>query len=88
MDKKPYILLKWGGLKGCGNITPEQQAALQKYADLGMCSSAVLQVNTDAHRQALCDALDLFEDGQIQNDWTGKRLTVEKAKKYVMEYDK
>lgn len=83
---KPYILLKWGGLKGWGNLSDEQVAALQKYADLGMSASAVMQKNTPEHKQALCDALDLFEDGQITNDWSGEEYTVEQAKKYIMEY--
>jgi molybdenum-dependent DNA-binding transcriptional regulator ModE len=85
-DKEPYILLKWGGLKGWGNLTDEQANALQKYADLGMSVSAIAQKNTDEHKQALCDALELFEDYQITNDWDGKNYTVEQAKKYVMEY--
>ena len=85
---EPYILLKWGGLKGWGNLTKEQTDALQKYADLGMSASAIMQENTDAHKQALCDALDLFKDGQISNDWSGEEYTVEQAKKYVMEYDR
>lgn len=88
MNKKPYLLLKWGGLKGWENLTAEQCEALQKYADLGMSMSAMAQENTDAHREALCDALDLFQDGQITNDWDGENYTVEEAKKYVMEYGK
>lgn len=83
---KPYILLKWGGLKGWGNLTQEQIDALNKYAELGMSASAMMQKNTDAHKKALCDAIDLFEDGQITNDWDGEDYTREQAKKYVMEY--
>jgi len=84
--EEPYLLLKWGGLKGWGNLTDAQIEALQKYADLGMSMSAALQVNTDAHKEALCNAIDLFEDGQITNDWSGEDMTVEEAKKYVREY--
>ena len=87
MSEEPYILLKWGGLKGWGNLTDEQVAALQKYADLGMSMSAMTQENTQAHKDALCNALDLFEDGQITNDWTGKDMTIQEAKKYVTEYN-
>lgn len=87
--KSPYILLKWGTLKGWGNLTDEQVAALQKYADLEMSMSAAMQKNTPAHKEALCNALDLFEDGQITNvgfNWSGETMTVEEAKRYVMEY--
>lgn len=86
MSDKPYILLKWGSLKGWGNLTDEQVNALQKYADLGMSMSAIAQKNTDAHKNALCNAFDLFEDGQITNDWSGESMTIKEAKKYIMEY--
>lgn len=84
--KEPYILLKWGGLKGWGNLRDNQVEALNKYAGLGLSMSAMSQKNTLEHKKALCDAIDLFEDGQITNDWDGKRYTVEEAKRYVMEY--
>ena len=83
---KPYLLLKWGGLKGWENLTDVQVVALQKYADLGMSASAMPQKNTEEHKQVLCDAVDLFEDGQISNDWDGNEYTKEQAKKYIMEY--
>ena len=89
MESKPYVILKWGGLKGWGDLADEQVKALQKYADLGMSMSAMAQVNTQAHKEALCVALELFfEDGQITNDWSGENYTVSEAKKYIMEYGK
>lgn len=85
-DKEPYIILKWGTLKGWGYLNSEQANALQKWHDLG-CSAIAMMPFTDAgHNQALCDAIDLFEDGQITNDWTGEKMTREQAKKYIMEY--
>ena len=83
---KPYLLLKWGTLKGWGNLTEKQITALQKFADLGMSMSAATQEMTDAHKKALCDAIELFEDGHLQNDWDGKVYTVTQAKKYIMGY--
>jgi len=33
----------------------------------------------------LCEVIDLI-DGEIQNDWTGEKMTKDEAKKYVLEY--
>ena len=84
--KQPHLTLKWGTLKGWSNLNPEQVIALQKYADLGMSLSAMAQPNTDEHRTALCKAIDLFEDQQITNDWTGQSMTVAEAKAYITGY--
>jgi len=86
--KTPYLLLKWGTLKGWGNLTLEQVDALNKYASLGLSASAICQKDTTAHKEALCAAIDLFEDYQITSDWTGEVMTIEQAKKYVMEFVK
>ena len=84
--KTPHLLLKFGTLKGWANLTPEQVEALNKYAALGLSASVMIQKDTPPHKIALCAAIDLFEDYQITNDWTGEKMTVEEAKKYVMEY--
>lgn len=86
MSEEAYIWLKWGGLKGWGNTSYNQEEALQKYIDMRVSPSAMMQVNTTEHKKALCDAIELFEEGQIQNDWCGTYYTVNQAKEYVMNY--
>jgi len=86
MSDKPYLLVKWGTIKGYGNLTDAQVKALQKWADLGVSISAMAHKDTPEQKKLLCDAFDLFEDGQIQNDWCGTVYTVDEAKKYIMEY--
>lgn len=79
------LLLKWGTLRGWGLETEKSKAAAQKYADFGMCVSAVAQHDTPEQKQALCELIDVIE-GEIVNDWSGEVMTKDEAKKYVMEY--
>lgn len=83
---KPYIILKWGTLKGWGNLTDEQTDTLQRYADLGSSMSAMAQRDTDEQKRLLCEAINLFEDGQVFLDWDGIAVTKETGVKYIMEY--
>lgn len=46
---------------------------------------AMQQRDTPEQKQALCDLIDAI-DGEILNDWTGKTMTKDEAKKYVTEY--
>lgn len=39
----------------------------------------------EKRRKILCTLLDIF-DGTIINDWTGKDMSNEEAKLYIMEY--
>lgn len=84
------LYLKWGSVKRWNNLSDESVAALQKWADLGVSMSAMTQPRTDEYNQALCDAIDVIASGggMIWNDWDGKEMTAEAAKKYIMEYRK
>ena len=85
-EQSEYLLLKWGTLKGWRLLTDASRAAAQKYADAGdMFGSAMLQRDTDAQKQALCELIDAI-DGPITNDWSGEDMTKDEAKRYVMEY--
>ena len=80
-----YLLLKWGTLKGWELESEKSMAALRRYADGGMCGSAMMQHDTEDQKKALCDLIDAV-DGKITNDWSGEQLTKADAKKYVLEY--
>lgn len=84
---KESLLLKWGTLKGWDLRKPESQAALRKYAALGMSMGAMSQEDTPQHKLALCELIDVV-DGTIENDWTGEIMSKDEAKEYVMEYGK
>lgn len=81
-----YLTLKWGTLKGWDLKTEAAYVALRKYADAGEVSfSAMAQRDTPDQKQALCELIDAI-DGTIVNDWSGKTMSKDEAKKYVMEY--
>lgn len=80
-----HLILKWGTLKGWKFETEASLEAAQRYADFGMSMSAMAQHDTSEQKKALCDLIDVL-DGEIENDWTGEKMTKDEAKKYVMEY--
>ena len=55
---KDYIWLKWHTLKVVQYSTTAQFDALKRYHDGGVNMSAMLQENTPAQKQALCDLID------------------------------
>lgn len=81
-----HLLLKWGSLKGW-NVGENEaaMAALNRWAEGGVCMSAAMQHDTSDQKRALCDLIDAI-DGPITNDWTGETMTKDAAKKYVLEY--
>lgn len=82
-----YLLLKWGTLKGW-NLTGNEAAiaAAKRYSEAGSTSmSAMTQHDNAEQKQAICDMIDAI-DGPITNDWSGKSMTKDEAKAYVMEY--
>lgn len=86
--EKDILYLKWGSVKGWRKLSESSRAALQKWADLGSSMSAMTQPRTDAHKKALCEAIDVIagNGGVIWNDWDGEEMTADAAKRYVMEY--
>lgn len=87
-DDKEWLLLKWGTLKGWSLVNETSINALQSYVNGGdVMLGAMMQRDTDAQKKALCDLIDVL-DGHIQNDWSGKMMTKDEAKKYVMDYGK
>lgn len=81
-----YLSLKWGTLKEWNLESETAIAALQRYADSGMCASAMAQHDTPEQKQAICDLIDAI-DGRITNYWSGEDMTKDEDKKYVLEYN-
>lgn len=80
------LQLKWGNVKGWDGFeegTPAR-AALDKWADSGPGLSAMAW-QTDDQKRLICDIIDAV-DGEIWNDWDGKVMSKDEAKKYIMEY--
>lgn len=86
MKKKEQLTLKWGSLKGWDlNKEGPTFKLLQKYGELGMSTSAMLQKDTPEQKELLCQMIDTL-DGEIWNDWDGVLMEKEAAKRYVREY--
>lgn len=80
-----HLLFKWGTLKGWELESEASIAAMKRYLEAGHVSAgAMSQHDNDAQKLAICDLIDAI-DGKIQEDWGGKILTKDEAKKYVME---
>lgn len=84
MARPECLTLKWGTLKGWTGISASLPI-LKRYHDLGFTLTAMAQADTPEQKEILCELIDAV-DGTIQNDWGGKKMTKEEAKKYVMEY--
>ena len=82
-----YLLLKWGTLKGWNLTSEASKAAMGRYHDAPVAMGAMQQRDTPEQKQAICDLIDAIE-GAITNDWSGKKLTKDEAKAYVMEYNR
>ncbi len=83
-----YLLLKWGTIKGWDLESDAALAAAKILDETGERSmSAAMQHDSEEQKIALCGLIDAI-DGEIQNDWTGKTMTKDEAKSYVMEYRK
>jgi hypothetical protein len=79
------LSLKWGTIKGWDLKTDKSLEIMQRYADLGMSYGAMQQHDTPEQKKLICELIDAV-DGEIDNDWTGKVMTKDEAKEYVMNY--
>lgn len=85
-----YLLLKWGSWKAY-NLKGNEAAiaAMKRYNSEPVSASAMMQHDTEAQKQALCDVIDAMpDDAEISSDWSGEKFTKEQAKAYVRDYGK
>jgi hypothetical protein len=80
------LLLKWGTIKGWEGLTESSQEIAKRYFDVKQSMSAMADRPDEKRKAVLCELIDQL-DGEIQNDWSGEKMTKEEAKKYVLEYD-
>jgi hypothetical protein len=80
-----HLSLKWGTIKGWDDLTDKSVAIVQRFFADGMCMSAAMDRPDDARKKILCELIDQL-DGEIHNDWSGKQMSKDEAKKYVLEY--
>lgn len=79
------LLLKWGTIKGWDDFSERSQEIVGRFFADGMCMSAAMDKPDDERKAILCELIDQL-DGEIQNDWSGKVMTKDEAKDYVLNY--
>lgn len=78
-----FLLLKWGTIEGWEDLSDKSKEIMRRYFAEGVPLSCG---HPDKTRQAiLCELIDQL-NGEIHNYWTGKVMTKEEAKKYVVDY--
>lgn len=81
------LTLKWGTIKGWGNLTEQSQAIVRRFFADGLPLSAMADRPADDRREILCELIDQI-DGEIWNDWDEAVMTKDEAKAYVRDYGK
>jgi hypothetical protein len=83
-----YILLKWGTLKGWKLQNPKLKPFIDEYNKVGGLSmSTMTQTDTIRQKEIICDMIDIIGK-PVYNDWSGDEMSIEEAKKYVMDYER
>ncbi len=89
-EEKNYLTLKWGTLKGW-NFTHSEKGKelLKEYYKIGSSFSAMAQRDTPRQKEIICELIDLCDDEDtIYLDWSGKYVSKQEAKEYVLNYGK
>jgi len=79
------ITLKWGTVKGWGGLTDQSQEIMGRFFGEGVPLSCMTDHPDEDRKSILCELIDQL-DGEIYNDWWGKTMDKDEAKKYVLEY--
>lgn len=83
-----YITLKWGSLKSWRLTNPALDPLIEEYNKEGGHSlSAMTQKDTQRQKEIICEMIEIIGK-PVYLDWDGKYVSVDEAKKYVMEYGK
>lgn len=83
--EQDILTLKWGTLKAWNFHSERARELLNKYASLGMSMGAMTQHDTPEQKRILCQLIDEGNFKYVWNDWDGKKMTKDEAKKYVLE---
>lgn len=66
-------------------MSEKSQAILERYFADGVPMSCMGDHPNADRKAILCELIDQL-DGEIWNDWEGRTMTKDEAKKYVTEY--
>lgn len=83
-----YITLKWGTLKSWRLTNPALDPLIEEYNNEGVSSiSAMAQRDTPRQKEIICEMLEIIGK-PVYLEWDSEYVSIEEAKKYVMEYGK
>jgi hypothetical protein len=82
-----YIELKWGTLKAWRLSNPALDPLIEEYNKIGHSVSAMTQHDTTRQKEIICEMIEIVGK-PVYLHWDGEYVSVEEAKKYVMEYGK
>jgi hypothetical protein len=83
-----YITLKWGTFKSYKLTNPALKNLIDEFnKEGGLAMSLMSQKNTQRQKEIICEMIDIIGK-PVYNDWSGEKMSVEEAKKYVMEYER
>lgn len=80
-----FVTLKWGGIKSYRINDYETFKLLEQYYRDGVPMSAMDDELDQARKEILCQIIERIGK-DVYLEWDGKYVSVEDAKKYVMEY--
>lgn len=84
--EEDYVTLKWGTLKSWKLSNPKLEPLIEEYdQEGGICLSAMN--DTPRQKEIICEIIEVIGK-PVYNNCSGEYLSVDEAKKYVMEYNK
>ena len=89
MDNKIELTLKWGTLKSWNfSGSRKCQKLMTEYEKIGSTFSAMNQNDDDRQKEIICELIDLCNGNTIYIHWDGKEVPKDRAKAYVIEYNR
>lgn len=83
-----YITLKWGTIKSYQFENPALDPLIEEYNKTGSHSaSAMAQHDTQRQKEIICEMIEIIGK-PVYLEWDGEYVSIEEAKKYVLEYRK
>lgn len=85
-DKKDYLTLKFGNIKYADLNSKEGKRLFKEYCKTLKGGGLIMQDNNPKRKEIVCKIIDEANVEFVYNDWTGKKMSKERAKRYIMKY--
>lgn len=85
-DKKDYLTLKFGNIKYAELNSKEGKRLFKEYCKTLKGGGLIMQDNNPKRKEIVCKIIDEANIEFVMNDWTGRKMSKERAKRYIMKY--